>query len=162
MNTRTLSFIALCLAGAFLITRIIMRSGILSAKTESLYVINVLDKALYDDCHIKGSIQVPFDKVTAFAARLPKETELVIYCSNYMCSASGDVARQLGQLGFKHVWAYEAGMAEWFVRGLPIEGKAQSGYLKKENKSLAEHDSTVSVITTELLKEKMEKAGLLR
>ena len=29
-----------------------------------LLVINVLDKALYDDCHITGSIHVPFDQVT--------------------------------------------------------------------------------------------------
>ncbi len=126
----------------------------------SLYVINVLDKPFYDDCHIKGSISVPFEKVNSFTAQLNKDTELVIYCSNYMCSASGQVAGDLISKGFKHVWAYEAGMADWAQKKFPVEGVCQRPYLKAENKH-HNGEVTVPLITAEQLKEKMEKAGLL-
>jgi len=126
----------------------------------SLYVINVLDKPFYDDCHIKGSIHVPFEKVDSFAAKLNKDTELVIYCSNYLCSASGHVAGDLIAKGFKNVWAYEAGMADWAQHGYPVEGVCQKTYLKAENKHHGE-EAKVPLISTQELKEKMEKAGLL-
>lgn len=126
----------------------------------SLYVINVLDKPFYDDCHIKGSTSVPFEKINSFTAGLNKDTELVIYCSNYMCTASGQVASDLIAKGFKHVWAYEAGMADWAQKGFPVEGQCKKPYLTAENKPHDEQAS-VPVIAAQELKEKMEKAGLL-
>ena len=33
-----------------------------SQKESKLVVINVLDQKYYDDCHIKGSINIPFDE----------------------------------------------------------------------------------------------------
>ena len=41
-------------------------------KQQGLIVVNVLDKALYDDCHIKGSVHVTFDKLDTFATGLDK------------------------------------------------------------------------------------------
>ena len=127
---------------------------------QKLYVINVLDKVEYDDCHIKGSINVAFDQVEQFAQGLNKETELVLYCSNYWCTGSGHAATQLAALGFTKVWAYEAGMAEWYQQGLPVEGACQSSYLAKKMEK-PQHRQQVAEITTEALKEKMEQAGLL-
>ena len=131
-----------------------------SDNNQQLYVINVLDKPEYDDCHIKGSIQVSLEDVETFAKGLNKQTELVIYCSNYLCSGSGHVAQQLLHLGFKNVWAYEAGMAEWFQQGLPHEGKCSASYLHRTIKKPAV-DHEVPLISTQELKEKMEKAGLI-
>lgn len=127
---------------------------------QKLYVINVLDKPFFDDCHIKGSIHVPFEKMNDFASKLNKNTELVIYCSNYMCSASGQVTEELIAKGFQHVWAYEAGMSDWSQRGFPCEGACKKPYLTTENKA---HDGVgkVPTISSEELKQKMEKAGLL-
>ena len=39
---------------------------------QGLVVINVLDKELYDDCHIKGSMNIPFEKVDQLAEQLIK------------------------------------------------------------------------------------------
>ncbi len=129
-------------------------------KKASLYIINVLDKPFYDDCHIKGSVHVPFEKVHSFTDKLNKDTELVIYCSNYLCTASGQVASELIANGFKNVWAYEAGMADWAQHGYPVEGVCQKPYLTAANKHHGEAEK-VPVISAEELKEKMEKAGLL-
>jgi len=128
---------------------------------QSLYVLNVLDKPEYDDCHIVGSIQVSLDQVESFAQKLNKDTEMVVYCSNYFCTASGQVAQQLQSLGFTKVWAYEAGMAEWFQRGLPVQGPCKQSYLKKVIPQPADHEGDSNTITTEQLYDKMKQAGLL-
>lgn len=98
---------------------------------KSLYVINLLDKAWYTGCHIKGSIHVPFDQLPIFVSTLAKDTEIVVYCSNYLCTASSTAYRQLVDDGFTHVYAYEGGMAEWYQLGYPIEGVCTQEYLKK-------------------------------
>ena len=119
-------------------------------------VVNVLDKELYDDCHIKDSVHVSYDKVEEFAKKLDKGTELVIYCSNYQCSTSGYVAKKLKELGFMKVSVYEGGMAEWFQEGLPVEGPHKSSYLYKPSRTIAHDESDeIPVITIQELSEKM-------
>lgn len=136
--------------------------------TQSLYVINVLGAKEFDDCSIIGSINVPFEKVAEYAKTLPKNAEVVIYCSNYMCAASGEAYKIFKNLGFEHVWAYEAGMAEWYQQGLPVKGACASAYLKSKIEKPVEDDmlseeasDTVKVITTQELYEKMVTAGII-
>lgn len=128
---------------------------------KDLIIINVLDKELYDDCHIKGSVNVPFmdmdnpdkDPIENYVKDLPKDIKLVIYCSNYMCSASGEVAKKLQNMGFDNVWAYEAGMAEWFQNKLPVEGVCKQAYLSRVmNPPKVEHDGFKVISTQELQK----------
>lgn len=124
--------------------------------TKGLVVINVLDKGMHEDCHIQGSISVPFEEVAEFSEGIDKqEAEVVVYCSNYMCSASGSTAKMLLAKGFKHVWAYEAGLAEWYQKGLPVEGACTQKYLQRTMAAPDHEDDGVPVITTEQLKEKM-------
>ncbi len=133
-------------------------------KSSNLRVINVLDKDLFDDCRIKGSVNVPFmdqddpDKspIEGYAKDLPKDTKLVIYCSNYMCSASGEITKKLKDMGFDNVWAYEAGMADWYQKGLPTEGSCKKGYLERVIDAPKEHGD-FKVISTEELKKMMDE-----
>src|SRR5574342_286397 len=75
-----------------------------SEKQKGLVVVNVLDKDLYDDCHIKGSINIPFEIIEEQAvAHIDKNADIVIYCSNYQCSTSEYAARKLRGLGFTNV-----------------------------------------------------------
>jgi rhodanese-related sulfurtransferase len=91
------------------------------ASHAKLRLVNVLDKALFDDAHIKGSatvasVNVPFVDPAKFAAEVKdwdKSVPVVTYCTNYFCTASGEAAEELMKLGFTNVFAYEAGMAEW-------------------------------------------------
>jgi rhodanese-related sulfurtransferase len=127
------------------------------SKKAGLLVVNVLDKELYDDCHIKGSINVPFDEIENYAKNLDKNTEVVLYCSNYRCTASGFAAKSLTKLGFKNVWAYEAGMAEWYQNKLPVEGACKESYLQIKVPEYKNEE--IRVITTQELKNKIESCG---
>lgn len=125
-----------------------------SAGDSKLQVINVLELDQYQDCHIKGSIHVPFDQLEKYANGLNHETELVFYCSNYRCTASGYAAKLYNKLGFKKAYAYEAGMAEWYQMGLPVEGSCKANYLQIKMEPIPA-EAGVQVITTEELKTKL-------
>jgi rhodanese-related sulfurtransferase len=121
-----------------------------------LIVVNVLDKKQYDDCHIAGSINIPFKEIDTFANTVDKEkSDIVFYCSNYMCSASGYAADKFAKLGFKQVAAYEGGTAEWYQRGLPTDGPAQESYLKVQMDKPAHEDGATLLIVADELAQKM-------
>ena len=125
-------------------------------KSEFL-VVNVLDKSMYDDCHIADSIHVPFDEIEDFIEELPKDSKVVFYCSNYQCTASGYAARKARELGIKNSWAYEAGMAEWYQKGYPVVGPCTREYLKKSVQMLEnQHDDENIELSTEELAQKMQ------
>ena len=122
-----------------------------------LLVINVLDKEQYDDCHIPGSIQVDMMKVQKYVSSYPKTTKIVVYCSNYACTASPYIAKKLKKDGFEQVWDYEAGMAGWFQEKLPVNGPAQAAYLHQPNPQLGNHPEGVEGISTQDLKKLLDE-----
>lgn len=131
------------------------------AKKSDLVVINVLDKELYEDCHIKGSVNVALDQLEQFAAGLDKENaEIVVYCSNYQCSASETAAKKLQELGCKHVAVYEGGMAEWHQQNRAHEGACtpeKSAYLAtKVERPQVEHKD-ITVIDADTLEQKINQ-----
>lgn len=122
-----------------------------------LLVINVLEKSFYDDCHIQGSINVPFDQVEQAVKEWDKTTQIVFYCSNYYCTASGAAARMLQNMGFENVFVYDAGMAEWYQNNLPIQGACTQAYLNKKIEQPEEREQGVKLLTTPELQAKIEK-----
>ena len=134
----------------------------------SLYIINVLDKSSYEDCRITGSTNVPFDQVESFAKGLDKNAEIVVYCANYMCTASGASAQKLKELGFEKVWAYEGGSAQWYQLSLQnpekykIEGACAASYVRAPNEKPTESEpSLVPVIEADELYQKMVTHGII-
>ena len=126
-----------------------------SLKT-GLFVVDVNSQKQYDDCHIKGAIHANLDELDALAQTLDKEkSDVIFYCSNYMCAASGSAAQKFVNLGFKSVAAYEGGIAEWHQKGLPVEGPAQESYLAIVMNKPAHKDETTSMIEAEALAQKM-------
>jgi len=121
---------------------------------KQLVVINVLDKKFFDDCHISDSINIPFEQLGEFADTLDQTAHIVVYCSNYMCTASMEGARMLKQKGFYNVWAYEAGMAGWYQEKLPCTGPAHEKYLTRENKPIERTEKDL-IISTQDLQQKM-------
>ncbi len=126
-------------------------------KKDGLVIVNVLDKELYDDCHIKGSINIPFEMIEEQAAMIAKNADVVIYCSNYQCSTSEYAARKLQDQGFKNVSVYEGGTAEWFQEGLPVEGPHKLPYLVKPSRQspYKENEGAIPIITAADLAYKM-------
>ncbi|HRN78062.1 MAG TPA: rhodanese-like domain-containing protein [Candidatus Dependentiae bacterium] len=127
-------------------------------KLTGLVVINVLDKQLYDDCHIKGSISIPFEQLTEeIEKKVDKNAEVILYCSNYMCASSGYGCRKLTDLGYTNVSVYEGGTAEWFQENLPVEGPAHQKYLQRKLTPPEHVDDTegICVITVDELAAKL-------
>lgn len=140
-----------------------------TTKEAGLVVVNVLDKNLYDDCHIDPQLIAPGKKVSSVNVSmddLEKHAEthwdkalthIIVYCANYMCTASAESAKILKDLGYQHVWAYEGGTAEWKNLGYPVAGACTKGYLKQFEKPEGhEVPADVPAITAQELKQKIE------
>jgi rhodanese-related sulfurtransferase len=85
-------------------------------------VIEVLDTEKYNEYHIKGAINIPLKKIATEAnQRFSKDDQLVVYCSDYDCTASPSAAKKLEDTGFTNVYDYEGGKKEWKEAGYPIE-----------------------------------------
>ncbi len=126
-------------------------------KKDGLVVINVLDEEFYKDCHIKGSLNIPFEKVEQVAIdTIDKSAEVVLYCSNYQCTSSEYAAKKLYEKGFTNVSVYEAGVAEWYQQGYPVEGSTAKAYLKKVCRQMPpDEQSCIPVVSTQQLAKKM-------
>ncbi len=133
------------------------------ATTPKFVIVNVLDKESFDDCHIQGSINVPFMDLKEYALkRWNKDTtEIVLHCSNYLCTASGDGYTMLTKLGFKRVWAFEGGTAEAKQFGISVVGACQQSYLVNYQKpEMYAEKKSVAVISVEDLKKKIEEFAI--
>ena len=129
-----------------------------AAPTSGLIVVNVLDPEYYDDAHIAGSINISVDDLDKAAQQWDKDAEIIFYCTNYWCTSSGYAAGQLAKQGFKKVYAYEGGMAEWHQKGYPSEGPRTKSYLSKVMKPFADEEEPkgYTIITTDELHQKMQ------
>jgi rhodanese-related sulfurtransferase len=97
----------------------------------SAMVINVLARKYAEDCRIKGSISVPLEELERFVEKMPRETEIIVYCARYTCPKSREAWHKLKQLGFTNIRAYEGGTQEWRSKGLPTEGICEMPYLSE-------------------------------
>jgi rhodanese-related sulfurtransferase len=97
----------------------------------SLMVINVLDKQSYDDCRIKGSINVPLAHLKDQAAQWNKNQRMVLYAAHYKSSTAREAFQILDELGFTNIATYEGGMREWLAKRFPSEGACQMDYLAR-------------------------------
>lgn len=134
-----------------------------SSQTPKFVIANVLDKEAFDDCHIKGSINVPFIDLKDYALQHwdKDATEIVVHCSNYSCGASSEGYIMLTKLGFKQVWAFEGGTAEAKKFGIPIVGSCQETYLQKyEKPEFYAEKNNIAVISVENLKKKIEEFAI--
>ncbi len=126
-------------------------------------MVNVLDKKYFDDCRIAGSVNVVWDDLEKYAQdNWDKDTtQIISYCANYKCLASGESAVMLKNLGFKNVWAYEGGTAEWKHLGYLIEGPCTiSGFLSDFEKPEGHEVSPgTPVISAQELKKKFDEFG---
>ncbi len=129
--------------------------------SKRLKVLNVLSAEVYNDAHIKNSLNVPLVELKSFAEHTPKDTCIVVYCAHSNCDASARAWHVLHELGFDNLFAYEGGMREWYDAGYPTEGPCSESYLHDPFIKEQSADHAVQSITKELLKSRMEREGLL-
>ncbi len=105
-----------------------------------LSVINVLPQVLHDDCHIKGSINVPLKELVDTAQTWQKDKKIIVYCALAECDAGEKAYILLSCLGFTDVTDYEGGIKEWFQLGYSTVGPAVSDFLHTKSSHISECD----------------------
>ncbi len=93
---------------------------------EDLVLVEALGEVHYEEAHLPGAINIPYDRVDELASGLlpDKGARIVVYCSNGPCRNSGIASRRLSQLGYEAVRDYHEGKQDWIEAGLPTESGA--------------------------------------
>lgn len=92
--------------------------------SEELRLVEVLSPEQYREYHLPGAVNVPlndgFDE--EIRRKVPDEEQpVVVYCADERCDASTQAAKRLEALGYRNVYDYTAGKADWREAGLPTE-----------------------------------------
>lgn len=93
-------------------------------REEPITFVEVLSQASFKEFHLPQAMNVPLgeDFEERIQQAIPdKHREVVVYCQNTECPASSTAAKKMDQLGYRHVYDYEAGKEDWKAAGLPIE-----------------------------------------
>ena len=94
-----------------------------------LTIINVLNEETYVDCHITGSINVPYERLVETLAGLEKDKEIVLYCAQSSCPKSRQTYELLADLGFTNLSEYSGGIKDWLKKGYDTTGTCVMKYL---------------------------------
>ena len=89
-----------------------------------LAVVNVLGRDAFQHKHIPHSINIPIEEIERFEQNFSKDKEIVVYCASGECDASPRAARALSKRGFRNVYDYEGGVADWEENREQIAGSA--------------------------------------
>jgi rhodanese-related sulfurtransferase len=90
---------------------------------DDFVLVEALSPAHYASSHLPGAINLPYEFVDEAERVLPdKDAEIVVYCMNRDCSASGLEAEELEVMGYSRVLHYADGKQDWIKAGLPVEG----------------------------------------
>jgi rhodanese-related sulfurtransferase len=91
---------------------------------EDFVLVDALGPEHYESSHLPGAVNLPYEFVDEAGRVLPdKGAVIVVYCMNAGCSASGEEARELEEMGYSRVLHYAGGKQDWIRAGLPVEGK---------------------------------------
>ena len=86
-----------------------------------------LSRQHYEMSHLPAAINLPYEFVDEAQRLLPdKRAEIVVYCMNEECEASREEARELEEMGYRHVLHYAGGKQDWIKAGLLVEGRQES------------------------------------
>ena len=85
---------------------------------ESFILIDVLSPDSFAEGHIDGSVSFPLDTINkdTAGAKIPKGSNVIVYCGSFQCKASTASAQKLSELGYK-VLDYKGGLKEWQEKG---------------------------------------------
>ncbi len=85
-------------------------------------LVEVLKPEKYKEEHIKGAVNIPTKEiVTEAKQKFDKDDMIVVYCSDFECTASPTAARKLTDAGFTNIYDFEGGKKEWKEAGYPME-----------------------------------------
>jgi len=81
---------------------------------ENFILLDVLSPDSFKEGHIDGSISFPLNTIKKDTAsvKIPKGSNVVVYCGGFQCKASTASAQKLSEFGYK-VLDYKGGLKEW-------------------------------------------------
>jgi membrane protein DedA with SNARE-associated domain/rhodanese-related sulfurtransferase len=77
--------------------------------------------------HIPGALHLPLQGFEAHVADLPRDREIILYCSCPNEASAAQVAKLLMNHGFVRVRPLLGGLEAWIAAGLPVESLAAAG-----------------------------------
>ncbi len=90
---------------------------------DDFVLIEVLTPEDYASGHLPGAVNIPLAEIGhTTKERYSLDRELIVYCGSFQCQASPQAAEKLERLGFRNVWDYAGGKADWVEAGYPLEG----------------------------------------
>ena len=93
-------------------------------REEDVVLVDALGEGRFEEAHLPGAINIPYDRVDELAPRLlpGKGAQIVVvYCSNSPCRSSAIASSRLSLLGYEDVRDYHEGTQDWIEAGLPTE-----------------------------------------
>lgn len=86
----------------------------------ALTIIDVRDRASFNESHIMGAISFPGEELTARAdANLERERDIYVYSDTD--EETADAAARLREAGFERVSEITGGLGAWKAAGYPVE-----------------------------------------
>lgn len=85
-------------------------------------ILDARAQAEYEAGHITGAVNMYAIEPEGYVERIagiPRDTLVVIYCSNPHCPYGRDLAEFLGAFGFTNMLLYDDGWDDWSGAGLP-------------------------------------------
>jgi rhodanese-related sulfurtransferase len=74
--------------------------------------------------HIPGALHLPLQGFETHIAELPRDREIILYCSCPNEASAAQVAKLLMNHGFVRVRPLLGGLEAWIAAGLPVESLA--------------------------------------
>ncbi len=82
---------------------------------------------LIEPRHIPGALHLPLQGFEAHVADLPRDREIILYCSCPNEASAAQVAKLLMNHGFVRVRPLLGGLEAWIAAGLPVEALVAAG-----------------------------------
>jgi rhodanese-related sulfurtransferase len=82
-------------------------------------IIDALPEKMYNKKHIKGAINIPYNKTVSHALlrkkcpKMNKNHPIIVYCYSKECEAALKLIRKLNKLGYANSVHYKAGIQGW-------------------------------------------------
>ena len=92
----------------------------------SVIILDARDAAEYEQGHIPGAINIPYDRIPEYfdvlQAEVPLEAHVVVYSRSLTCDFSDQLATELKIMGYQNVSILSGGWESCTTAGYPIEG----------------------------------------
>jgi rhodanese-related sulfurtransferase len=87
----------------------------------SVRIFDAKSRQNYEKNHVPGAVNLAFDALSEKSLPANKQTTVIFYCMNEMCSASVEAACKASSLGYSKVMHMASGIQGWIKAGKPVE-----------------------------------------